>query len=106
MRERRYFVAEEEIVVGFAKIFNQRAWAYAPPMLDRRPGHVESARIVDGDEYLQRLAAVDHLEALDDVQLLSVRRAIIVDECLSMHPFSIDAETPCSRQSEAKGRAR
>src|SRR5260370_27439800 len=78
--ERRDVIAVVRCVVRFANVFFQRAAVDAPPMLDRGPGHVESARIVNGDEYLQRLAAVDHLEALDDVQLFGVGRAIIVDE--------------------------
>src|SRR5262249_36473572 len=78
--ERRDVVAEEEDVVRLAGVFNQRGVFDAPPGLDRRPRHVEGTRVVDGDEHLQRLAAIDHLEALDDVHLFGVGRAIIVDE--------------------------
>src|SRR6266436_1941018 len=72
-------VTEVPDVVGLANVFNQRN-ADAPPRLDRRPGHVEGAGIVDGDEHLQRVAAIDHLEALDDVHLFGMRSAIIVDK--------------------------
>jgi len=88
--ERRDVVAEEEVVVGFADVLDQRAAIDPPPMLDRRPRHVEGARIVDRDGYLQRLAAVGHLEALDDVNLVGVRRAVIVDERPVIEPDGID----------------
>src|SRR5208282_5054394 len=63
---------------------------YAPPMLDGRPWRVEGARIVDGDAYLQRLAAVDHLEALEHMHLVGVRRAVIVDEGAVIEPDGVD----------------
>jgi len=43
------------------------------------PGHVESARIFHVDRNLQCLPAFSQLEALDDMQLGRVRRAVIVD---------------------------
>src|SRR5260370_38281834 len=75
--ERRDVIAVVRCVVRLANVFFQRAAVDAPPMLDRRPGHVESARIVNGDEYLQRLAAVDHLDALTDLELFGWGSAII-----------------------------
>jgi len=45
---------------------------------DPRPGRIEGAGILDREARLKRLAAFDHLEALDDVQLRRVRRPVIV----------------------------
>jgi hypothetical protein len=81
MRERRDVVTEEEFVIRFTNVFDQWTSVYAPPMLGRRPRHVEGARVVNGDGHLQRLAAFDHLETLDNVNLLGVGRAVIVNEC-------------------------
>src|SRR5215472_2579609 len=90
LRNRRDLIAVVRGVVGLANVFFQWAAVDTPPMLDRRPGHVESARIVNGDEHLQRLAAVDHLETLDDVQLFGVGGAIIVDERPVIQPDRVD----------------
>src|SRR5215831_7734569 len=80
MGKRRYVVTEVKLVVRLANVLDQRAFLDAPPMLDRRPRHVESAWIVNSDEYLQCLAAIGHLEALDNVHLFGMWGAIIVDE--------------------------
>jgi hypothetical protein len=42
--------------------------------LRERPGRVEGIRIVERDVDLHHLSAVDHPEALDDVQLLGILR--------------------------------
>src|SRR5262245_12849799 len=52
----------------------------APKSLDRRPGGGEGARIIDRDQDLHHVAALDELEALHHVQLIGMRRAVVVDE--------------------------
>jgi len=42
----------------------------------------EGRRILDGDLCLERLSALDQAIAFDDVQLVAVRRAEIIDEGL------------------------
>src|SRR5215471_15758971 len=80
VRERGDVVTEVSLVVRLANVLDQRALLDAPPVLDRRPRHVKCARIVNSDEYLQCLAAVGHLESLDNVHLFGMGGAIIVDE--------------------------
>jgi hypothetical protein len=50
------------------------------PPLDRRPGHIERTRIFDRDVILQNFPVVDQSEAFDDVQLVRMRRAVIVGD--------------------------
>src|SRR5216684_9014196 len=76
LRDRRDFVIEEIQVVLGTDHFRHRSVGYAPPALDRHPRHVEGAGVIDGDDRLQRLAALDHLEALDHMDLICVGRAV------------------------------
>src|SRR5580704_4240314 len=85
-------IAEEEVVVRFAEILDQRRVLDASPALHRRPRHVEGARIVYRDRHLKRLALIDHLEALDDMKLLGMGRAVIVDESAIAQPDRVDHE--------------
>src|SRR5215471_15966493 len=50
----------------------------APETLDCVPGRREGAGILDVDIYNHRLAAIDRVKALDDMELVRVRRAVIV----------------------------
>jgi hypothetical protein len=59
-------------------------------MLDGGPGHIERTRIVDADENLQRLAAIDHLETLHDVDLVCVGCSVVVDKCSVVQPDGVD----------------
>src|SRR5438046_3094497 len=43
--------------------------------LHHRPRRIEGIRVLEGDVNLHLLAAVDQLEALDDMQLVGMRRA-------------------------------
>src|SRR5262245_38172124 len=62
-----------------------------PPLIDgKRRG--ERDGILDGDDRLQRLAGVDELEPLDDVELLGMRRAPVVDGRLAVQSDGIDDE--------------
>src|SRR5215510_5693795 len=61
--------------------FNERTLFHAAIALDRVPGRGESARVLDMDIDFERLALIDHLEALDHMQLLRVRREVVVDIC-------------------------
>src|SRR5882762_5524345 len=56
------------------------------------PGHREGARILDVNVHLQRLTAVDQVEALDHVKLLGVRRPESVYECPVVKPDRVDDE--------------
>jgi hypothetical protein len=60
--------------------------------LRERPGRVEGVRIVERDVDLHRLAAIDHPEALDDMQLLGMRGSVSIDERLVVHPDCVDDE--------------
>src|SRR5439155_27022968 len=46
-----------------------------PESLDRVPGHRKGTRVLDVNVRLQHVAVLDQVEALDDVQLLGMRRA-------------------------------
>src|SRR5215469_12564081 len=56
------------------------------------PGHREGARIIDVNVHLQRLAAVDQVEALDHVQLFGVWRPEAVDKRPVIESDGIDNE--------------
>ena len=51
----------------------------APIALDRRPCLVKGIGIVDADQHFELLAAIDEPPPLDDVELVGMRRAEIVD---------------------------
>ena len=83
------FVQVIAVVLG-ATLFFHRSSLHPPVTLDRRPRHVEGARVVDRHGDLQRLAVFDQSEALHDMDLARVRRAIIVDEGPVVQPDRVD----------------
>src|SRR5258706_10517099 len=82
VRQGRYVVIEERVIVLRADIFQQGPILLAPEALHRRPLRGERSWILDCDHIFQHLAAIDPFEALDDVELLGVRSPVIVDEGL------------------------
>src|SRR5215469_11269453 len=69
LRQRRDLILKKvEIVLG-ADVFAPFA-RHPPKPLHRGPGRGEGTRVLDGDENLHHLAAVDQLIALDHVQLI------------------------------------
>ena len=68
-----------DVVLG-ADNFGQRLALGTRVSLHCVPWRGESARIFDMDLHLEHLAALDHAEALDDMEFVGVRRAVIVDE--------------------------
>jgi len=58
--------------------------------VDHLQGPDEHLRILDGDVGLQSLAAVDQVIALDHVQLVAVRGAVVVDESLGVLADGVD----------------
>src|SRR5205823_6178190 len=92
LRDRDHDVAQEaEIVLG-AVVLLERTNLSAAPALDGGPARVEGARIVDSDRRLERLATVEELEPLHDVDLVGVRCLIIVDERFVIEPDGVDDE--------------
>ena len=79
------------IVLG-ADDFAQRAAVCAPVTLNRIPWRREGARVFHVDIHLKHLAVVDHMEALYHVQLIGVRRLIVVDVRLAGDSDRIDDE--------------
>ena len=76
------------IVLG-TRFFHHR-FLYPPETLNRQPRLIESVWIVHSDVHFQHLAAVDQPPPLDDVKLLAMRRAVIVDEGLGVLTDRID----------------
>ena len=76
------------IVLG-THFFHHR-FLYPPETLNRQPRLIESVWIVHSDVHFQHLAAVDQPPPLDDVKLLAMRRAVIVDEGLGVLTDRID----------------
>ena len=68
-----------EIVLG-AGAFGQRPALYQAEPLDRGPWRGKRAPVFDRDQDLDGFSLIEDLVALDDVQRLGVRRAVIVDE--------------------------
>src|SRR5258706_3455619 len=91
-RHRANIEIENVLVVLGAAVFLDRSACGAIPALYGRPGHVEGVRVLDPDRVLELLAAIDQLEALDHVQLLGVRRAVIVDKGARVDPDRVDDE--------------
>src|SRR5262249_54430568 len=60
-------VTEMVAVVLGANHFEHRARLHPPVALDRVPGSREGAGVLDTDVHVERLAVVDHAEALDHV---------------------------------------
>ena len=79
-RHRLEAVVEMIVVVLRADDLAQRCTVDAPVTLDRVPRRRKRAGILDMDVDLERLACVDHVETLDDVQLRGVGRLVIVDD--------------------------
>jgi hypothetical protein len=91
LRDGHDVVIEEVGVVLAAGILGKRAIG-SPPALHRRPRHIESTRIVDGDRRLERLFALDHAETFDDVNLIGMGRAVIIDGRAVVQPDGVDDE--------------
>src|SRR6516162_7667064 len=71
-RHRLEAVVEVIVVVLRADHLAERTAVDAPIALDRVPRRREGAGILDMDIDLERLALVDHVETLDDVQLFGM----------------------------------
>src|SRR5215471_21169296 len=65
------------VVLG-ANDFAQRAAVGAPVALDRIPWRREGAGVFNMDVHLERVAIIDHAEALDHVQPIGMRRLIVI----------------------------
>jgi hypothetical protein len=71
-------LAEEIAVVFVAR--DRRDWCVfdAAPALYRRPGCCKGARVLDKDQYIDRLAVGREFPALYHMELVSMRRAVVV----------------------------
>jgi hypothetical protein len=79
-------ILEQMLVVLGADFFVHRT-LNAMIDLHHRPWRVESIRIVERDVHLHRLAALDQLKALDDVQLIGVGVRELLTKVLSFSPI-------------------
>src|SRR5690348_15798984 len=78
-------VAVKADIALFAEIFLERTRNLFPA-LHAGPRHIEGARIVDRHRRLQDVSALDEFPAFDNVDLVGVRRAVIVHESLVVEP--------------------
>src|SRR6516162_1561954 len=77
-----------DLALGASR-FDHRPLHPAPAMDDmHRPD--ERCRVVHGDLGLEALAVLDQAKALDDMQLVAVRRAVIVNEGLRVLTDGVD----------------
>src|SRR5262245_25462477 len=72
-------VVEVVVVVLRADRFQHRSVVHSPVELRGVPRGGERSRVLDMDLYFQGLSSLDHAEALDDAELLGVRREVVVD---------------------------
>src|SRR6516162_275801 len=91
LRKRLDLVAEIVGIILGASFLRERR-RDALPALARRPRHVERTGVLDREIDLERLAAVEELEALHHMQLRGVRRAVGIDERLVVHADRVDHE--------------
>src|SRR5215467_752196 len=61
-----------------------------PVALTCTPGHREGARVLHADKDVQRLAAIDQLKTLHNMELGRVRRTIVVDIGLVVEADCVD----------------
>src|SRR5260370_943412 len=62
----------------------------AAPALYRRPGHPKGARILDKDRNVNRHAIGREPPALHHVELVGMRRAVVIDEGLGRNANGVD----------------
>src|ERR1700726_2561574 len=74
----RDVIVEQMLVVLGADVFGDLALR-TPIAPHARPRLVKGVRVLDGEGRFHHLAVVDYPPALDDVQLLGMRRTVIVD---------------------------
>src|SRR5258706_13437075 len=79
-------------VVPRAPLLAQEPRLHTPVTLNRRPRLVERLGIFHPDADFDHVAAVDQLPAFDDVKLLGMGRAVVVDVGLVVKPDSVDHE--------------
>src|SRR6185503_12430400 len=91
-RARHRIDVEDVLVVLVAMYFFERL-LIAHPALSRGPLGGESAGVIDLERNLDRLAAIDELVAFDDMELVAVGCAVIVDEGLCRHANRVDDES-------------
>src|SRR6516162_10516257 len=91
LRKRLDLVAEIAGIVLGASFLRERR-RNALPALARRPRRVERTGVLDREIDLERLAAVEELEALYHMQLRGVRRAVGIDKRLVVHADRVDHE--------------
>src|SRR5215831_803097 len=83
------------IVLG-TNHFMQRDFCRAlvtPVALTCTPGHREGARVLHADKDVQRLAAIDQLKTLHNMELGRVRRTIVVDIGLVVEADCVDHQS-------------
>src|SRR5258705_13108479 len=83
---RLQIIVEKILRIFRASLFRQRTQMRAAIDLDSRPDHVEGARVLYRHRGLKRLAPLDEPETLHDVELIGVRRTVIVDKRLVVQP--------------------
>ena len=80
VRHRLHIIVEKVDIVFSANFLAQRTLLDAPVTLERGPRRREGAGVLDIGDRFQRFSALDDAVALDDMQLVGVRRAITIDE--------------------------
>src|SRR6516225_6739073 len=80
VRHRLHVIVEKAGIVFSADFLAQRTLLDAPVTLERGPRRREGAGVLDIGNRFQRFSALDDAVALDDMQLVGVRRAITIDE--------------------------
>src|SRR5947207_118213 len=89
---RHWDLIVEQIAVALRADLLDKLALHTPETSHSRPGLVVGVRILDPEDHFHGLAIVDHPPALDRMQLLGVRRAIVVDESLGVQPDRVDDE--------------
>jgi hypothetical protein len=80
------------LILFSEQMSSEKGSAHSIVLPQRLEGLVERVRVVDRHKDFQFLAFFDHSPTFDDVQLVAVRRAVIVEERLVVEADGIDDE--------------
>ena len=88
VRDRNVIVKQMLVVLG-ADVFDHLL-LHAPITPHSRPGLIEGVWVLHGEGSFHHPAAIEDPPALDDVQVLSVRCSVNVDERLVVLSYGVD----------------
>src|SRR5262249_15600991 len=91
-RHRRKPPAEEDAVVSAHRARQYRRVSDAAPALPRGVGRREGSRVLDEHRTLDRLAVGGELPTLHHVQVVGMRRAVVIDEGFRRNTDGVDDE--------------